>query len=172
MPRAKQSNSKKTTKPESKIRWRQILFGFILGLAAPLLVPLAQNIIIPLLDKQAGQPSTNSTSQPADKMTFDFYELLPNQEVEVPESVEEVPEYYYELQAGSFKKMEDAETQRVKLLLLNLPVKISPITRDEVVWHRVLVGPFERKTFMSKARSILIENGISPLLLKRPINDP
>ena len=62
------------------------------------------------------------------------------------QSEDQQPEenFTYLLQAGSFKIANDAESRRVKLLLLNLNASVELIDLGNgEKWHRVLVGPFE-----------------------------
>jgi cell division protein FtsN len=64
--------------------------------------------------------------------------------------------------------VDEAETLRVNLLLLNLPVFIEPFkTSTGGKLHRVLVGPFSSNKESSSARKKLMENNLDSLLLKR-----
>ena len=126
---------------------------------------------------EVAKHTEKSTQQP--KPRFDFYQLLKESEVPVntpeptsnndntalpsnPETLE------YILQVGSFKSSVDADRMRAQLILLNLDVHTETATiRTGEVWHRVLVGPFQSRSMMSKARGVLVSNDISPLVLKR-----
>lgn len=126
-----------------------------------------------------GTPATAAAPKPAkpDKKTtsntqFDFFTLLPEREVIVPDEqprdVEPTTEQYnYILQAGSFKTTKDADRRRAELLLLGLEAKIETVEANGDIWHRVYVGPFTSRSKLSKARATLISEGIETLLLKR-----
>lgn len=74
----------------------------------------------------------------------------------------------YVLQAGSFRRLADADAVRARLLLLNLRASIEKVnTADGQTWHRVLIGPFASPEESARARAVLAQNGIDSLLLKR-----
>lgn len=102
---------------------------------------------------------------------FDFYTLLPSQEVmagkkpEVPTAANSgtsAPASSYVLQAGSFKSEAEADKRRASILMLGLPVKVQKVPGNEV-WYRVLVGPFEGKEAAQQARSNLKASGVDTL---------
>lgn len=108
------------------------------------------------------------------KPRFDFYTLLKEKEVFVPESDAPLENrdaeqrYHYLIQAGSFRKFNDADSLRAQLLLLNLNAIVETTgSGGSDSWHRVLVGPFDSNSKAAKARSTLLQNGIDNILLKR-----
>ena len=106
---------------------------------------------------------------------FDFYELLPEQTVEInvdkadiaAARVNETMDRYL-LQAGSFKLAKDADRRRGELILLGLDANVEEIKGDNGRWFRVYIGPFESRSRLAKARSLTAQQGIDTLLLKRP----
>ncbi|WP_237067840.1 SPOR domain-containing protein [Microbulbifer guangxiensis] len=143
----------------------------------------------------ADKPRAAQT-QPAEqesKPRFDFYTLLQENEVSVPppktaqpvrrrsapgdsgpaESpaptpVPVEPALVYILQAASFRDAAEAERLRAQLTLANLDVNVETATDSRGTWHRVLVGPYESRSRVAKAREILAEHQLMPLVLKRP----
>ena len=123
------------------------------------------------------QDVTETVKAEASDLQFDFYTLLKKTEIIVPnntseESEDEQPEenFTYLLQAGSFKIANDAESRRVKLLLLNLNASVELINLGNgEKWHRVLVGPFTDSSSLAYARGKLAENAIDIVLLKRKL---
>lgn len=106
---------------------------------------------------------------------FDFYTLLPEQRIDVgaePEAMATAtanePQDQYLLQAGSFKKAEDADRRRAQLLLLGLDASVEEATTDNGRWFRVYIGPFDSRSRLARARSVTAQQGIDTLLLKRP----
>lgn len=125
------------------------------------------------------------------KPVFDFYTLLPESEVTVP-NVEPVPERQpkikvapasdkpvskkpetpvklkrYLLQAGSFRNEEDARRLRVELVLQGLEPNIEEVSvRNGETWFRVQLGPFSDPQALSKTQGILAEKRIDSLLLQ------
>lgn len=176
----KRSNARKArTTRQSAPGWLWLLAGVLLG---GLLVTLFQLAKTPDKPEKAAPP----TKQPAqeesgNKPRFDFYTLLRETEVIVPDSPAPktdgeppAPEpkvtanEVFLLQVGSFKSSADADSLRARLLLLNLSASIETVTpRKGETWHRVIVGPFTSHSEVSDARNRLSGNGIDSLLLKR-----
>jgi cell division septation protein DedD len=123
--------------------------------------------------KSLNKESNNSASiKKESQIKFDFYEILKGKEVNVDDRiVEKTPEQKnitYYLQAGSFKQLGDADTLRAKLLLQGLSVSTEGTTgKNGQEWHRVVVGPFNTRSKLAKARSILASNNINSIVLKR-----
>ena len=111
------------------------------------------------------------------ELQFDFYELLKDNEILVPEteSIDADNEklgkdYQYILQVGSFKSSDEAENLKVSLLLMNLAAESESIkNKNGETWHRVLVGPFANTSKMASARAKLAQNSIESLMLKREL---
>src|SRR5882724_11231984 len=83
---------------------------------------------------------------------YDFYEMLPNFEVVVPEKDRDVKRDrpgdarverpgVYVLQAGSYRNQADAERVSAQLKLQGIDAKVQRVAVDNDVWHRVRVGP-------------------------------
>lgn len=148
--------------------------------------------------KQDGKPATTAKRQAPAKQAedkseqprFDFYTLLQENEVSVPppktaqparrqsgdteskntnpESVSSEPSLVYILQAASFRDAAEAERLRAQLTLANLDVKVETATDSRGTWHRVLVGPYSSRSRVAKAREVLADHKLMPLVLKRP----
>ena len=126
------------------------------------------------------------------KLEFEFHSILPELDVVIPEqltetlrdvlpkkkpeekknvdtvSVEEKPAQgdTYFIQAGSFKKNEDAERMKIKLLLLGLDVHVQSVNVEGAKYHRVRIGPLTDFDSFDRARARLKENGVQYLVLK------
>jgi len=75
--------------------------------------------------------------------------------------------YVYYLQAGAFREVSDAEATRAKLALLGFEATVSDRTNDNVVLHRVRMGPFTQVEAMNKVRGKLTENGIDVAVVRQ-----
>lgn len=115
-------------------------------------------------------------AEPKKGIKFDFYTLLKDTEIMVPDgpaleprSEEPAQENYnYLLQVGSFRNSRDADGLRAKLIMLNLDAKVEAVGQGAGdTWHRVIVGPFASASSMSAARNRLAQNDIDSLLIKR-----
>jgi len=115
---------------------------------------------------------------PPPKPRFDFYNLLPEMEVIVPEQeisgkpthegVKQVEKPgTYLLQAGSFRSQQQADQLRAKLALLGLETSLQTVSiNSKQAWHRVRVGPFNNLEDLNAARSLLKKNGIDAILMR------
>jgi cell division protein FtsN len=115
---------------------------------------------------------------PAPKPRFDFYNLLPEMEVIVPEQeISGTPTHEgvkqveqpgtYLLQAGSFRNRQQADQLRAKLALLGLETTLQAVSiNSKQAWHRVRVGPFRNLQDLNEARSLLKKNGVDAILIR------
>lgn len=107
---------------------------------------------------------------------FDFYTILPEKEVIVPdyeintrareERVGQAKTASYILQAGSFKDFKDADSLRAKLALMGIESKVEKAKVGNVVWNRVKMGPYAQMTSVSAIRARLRENGIDVIVIE------
>ena len=71
------------------------------------------------------------------------------------------------LQAGSFRRREDADRVRAQILLLGQNVQVESGKVREETWHRVLVGPYANREELAGAQKQLSASGFSNLLLQQ-----
>jgi cell division protein FtsN len=71
------------------------------------------------------------------------------------------------LQAGSFRRKDDADGVRAQIILLGQNVQVESGTVREETWHRVLVGPFATREQLGQAQKSLAASGFSNLLLQQ-----
>jgi len=111
--------------------------------------------------------------------SFDFYTLLPDSEVtpvkvdayiSTPKDPNKKTDAL--LQAGSFRKLADANRLRGKLILLNMNnvVTEKTVSSSGSVWYRVRIGPFSSRSTLNKAEDILAQQGIQSLQIKKSTN--
>ena len=124
------------------------------------------------LPAQAREPAEPSESR------FEFYEILPQFEVVIPElesqvqadttaAAVEAPGAYV-LQAGSFRQLADADSRQASLALLGIESRIQRVTIDDDIWHRVRIGPMNDLEQLNRARTTLRDNRIETLLIRLP----
>lgn len=114
---------------------------------------------------------------------FEFYKILPEMEVVVPEeearklespaastpatAATPTPAERYLLQVASFQRHEDADRLKAQLALLGVEANIQTVEiKGGQTWHRVRVGPFSNNRELSSVRERLQANGIQAVLLK------
>ncbi|MDV6341862.1 SPOR domain-containing protein [Nitrosomonas sp. Is24] len=71
------------------------------------------------------------------------------------------------LQAGSFRKNDEAENMKARLAMLGVFASVQPIDLAEKgTWYRVRIGPFNSKTDSDQTSASLRENGIETQFVK------
>lgn len=186
---------KNTPKPKDKQPqpfpgWAWLLTGLAIGLFVALLVYLKDNMPAtgsagkaPVVEKGRPAEPPKAAKQPAESKTgqrprFDFYNLLPEMEVLIPEQEvaaererESAEQVVYYLQVASFRKFDEADALRAQLAFMNVESHIQRVTVDGSsnqgqTWHRVRVGPFDSAREMDKIRSRLRAESLDPLVIK------
>lgn len=142
--------------------WVGLGIGLGIGLAVALAVHLHYRGLLPA----ASEPVPASSQTPASSVAtddgavvpgdapegpeLDFYDLLPKQEVELPEGSQSagdagtkapLPTGDIVLQAGSFKQATEAEKMQAQLALVGIAAKIQRASVDDETWYRVRIGP-------------------------------
>jgi cell division protein FtsN len=107
---------------------------------------------------------------------FDFYQVLPNQELDLSPEIEPADlraasqsNTEYLLQVGSFRHESDADRRRGELALLGLEASIEAGDGDNGRWYRVYLGPFTNRSEMARARTLTAQADMDTLLLKRQL---
>lgn len=116
--------------------------------------------------------------RPADQR-YDFFTVLPEMEVVVPErelTVKAQPEpgvpessateEAFVLQVGSFRSAADADQMKARLALLGSVANVQTVNVDGQTWHRVRLGPVQGARSADQLRRQLQDNGIDVLVLK------
>ena len=174
--------------------WIWMLAGLAIGLFVALLVyikdnssgklaitetvskvfqPQKQNDTRDVKKTQTSPPSEPATSN---KTKFDFYTILPELEGAIPEhellksndSKDETQnKQQYMLQAGSFKKFEEADKLKARLALQGIEAAIQKVKiNDTDTWHRVRIGPLNNVKALNQTRLRLRNLGIASIVVK------
>jgi len=112
---------------------------------------------------------------PATQPRFDFYSILPKQEVVIPD--EELhpgserdsgsgTSTSWIVQVGSFRSFHDADGVRARLALQGIESHISMSEGQLSTWHRVRVGPIASRRQADRLRSKLQRLNFQPMILK------
>jgi cell division protein FtsN len=162
--------------------------GFVAGLALGLSVAMAVYLYdrrpaarvaqsaAPMTAEEDVDQEKKPASTPEDPdQQFEFYEMLPKQEVVVPEQegasrgfrtsapVEQPGAYI--LQAGSFRSSTDADRVRALIAMQGVESKIVPVTIQKDTWHRVRIGPITNLQKLEETRGKLRQVKIEPLVI-------
>ena len=131
------------------------------------------------LKQQAKQKTTDKTVLATTKkeQKFNFYTILPELEVLIPESETRPPETrqnavyssstkQYVLQVGSFQNLNDAEKLKANLAFLGLEAGIQHVTVNKQNWHRVRAGPYRNKQQLYKNQNLLKKNNFNAISME------
>ena len=146
------------------------------------------------LKQQAGD-NQKKTAEPKQKKTtaekpekkeqkFNFYTLLPELEVLIPESETRPPEVKetktgsthssktsgkskrYVLQVGSFQNLDDAEKLKANLAFMGIAANIQNVRVNNQAWHRVRTGPYQNKQQLYQNQKLLKKNNINAISME------
>jgi cell division protein FtsN len=123
---------------------------------------------------ESGSDPAAASSESGDR--YDFYEMLPNFEVVVPEKDRDVKRDLpaakierpgvYVLQAGSYRNLPDAERVRAQLALQGIDAKVQRVAVDNDVWHRVRIGPISDINELNRVRKQLQAAEVDGLVIR------
>ncbi len=162
--------------------WTTLLAGLVIGAVLvwtgffvrdKLLAPAGPAAEAP--PKPAAKPKVRPSTAPPEK-NYDFYDMLPNSDVVVPEEDHEVradktpapieAPGVYVLQAGSYASFAEADKVKAQLALLGIRSQIQKIAVDERQYHRVRIGPIEDLAELNRVRQRLRTARIDVLVIR------
>jgi cell division protein FtsN len=197
MPRDYKHHSARRKQRNPVAPWVGLLAGLLIGLFVAFLIYIKMldpktpevaggtAVIAETGSVPAAEPDAGNKAAPP-KPRFEFYAILPEMEVVVPEeeiqasvakpapvaekSTRKQPaalkEIYY-LQAGSFSGAVQADRFKAKLAMMGFETDVQTITiNGKDTRHRVRVGPFHNLTTLQQARSKLGKQGIDTYTVK------
>lgn len=112
------------------------------------------------------EPAQPPPAAPAERSRFQFYELLPRDEVRIPEAPPAPPRAAapapapapatepgaqprtaarVTLQTGSFRQFQQADEMKARLAMMGLQATIREVNVDGQTFHRVYLGPFDNE---------------------------
>ena len=169
-----------------------MLFGLSLGLVVAAAIYVGdRRAPLPAAPSPIGQQAPASApvvatppdpapaaEEPHPSARFDFYDMLPQFEVVIPEvetnatpsaratAVEEPGSYV--LQTGSFRALADADRMQASLALLGIESRVQRVAIDDDIYHRVRVGPTEDLADLNQIRRRLWDAEIEFLTIQVP----
>jgi cell division protein FtsN len=166
-----------------------MLFGLAIGLSVALAIYIngrnARVASRPPAQPQAEVATATDADKPAPTAAvrgepppqrFEFYDMLPNFEVIIPEQEADVSTDTtaravvepgtYVLQAGSFTEYADADRRRAQLALQGIESTIQRVTIDNKTYHRVRIGPLDDLDRLNVLRTRLRQADIDVLRIR------
>jgi cell division protein FtsN len=172
--------------PFSLGRWREFGLGLAVGLSISVCVLVWQNYRekdvartaaeVPHPDPRPAKDVGADAEEGA--KNYDFYDMLPNFEVVVPEKDREVSRErdtapakierpgVYVLQAGSYRKQEEADRICAQLKLQGIEANVQRVAVDDDVWHRVRIGPITDLAELNRLRTRLRAADLDALVIR------
>jgi cell division protein FtsN len=194
---SRRSNHARRGKSPAQPAWLWLLGGVVLGgilAAAAIYSGLAPS------PRPAGpQPEPRSATGPASgngdeapavaagRPRYDFYTVLPEMEVLIPDSElkaqvrAETPAatgtdtppatvaasgVRYRLQAGSYRDPRPAEEAKARLALLGIGASVQSVNINGATYHRVYVGPFGSAAEVERVKQQLADNGVQAITVR------
>ena len=113
----------------------------------------------PLQQKSAPEQQTPLPDMPEEQ--WEFIDTLENHsvEVDVPEPTDDGKQY--QMQCGSFRTQEQAERMRAQLALMGQEAMIKATQGSNGLWHRVVLGPYDKKRAAERDRHQIRKLGIT-----------
>lgn len=193
MPRDYAKSQHKEAKPIPG--WIWMLAGLMIGLFVALLVYIKDNSTGKLAitetvskvfqtktqkdtrDVKKTKPTAPPEPPNNSKPKFDFYTILPELEVAIPEqelikanketNTNSKTNEEYILQAGSFKAYSEADKLKARLALEGIEANIQKVKINATdTWHRVRIGPLKNISQLNKTRRRLRSLGIASIVVK------
>jgi len=168
--------------------WVWMLAGLMIGLLIALLVYLSQQPGSVEAKKMAGVVAEKKKVTPKkavkavakkkndNGLRYEFYTVLPESELVIPEQemiqrekdspASQRKKHKYILQAGSFKKIQEAESLKARLALLGIESGVDKVRVHGDTWYRIKIGPFISMRNINSTRNRLRNNDINAILIR------
>ncbi len=190
MAKRRKRRSSRTSKKQEYPGWAWGIWGLTIGLSVAAAVwvsdrkgaqvgqPVARQAasLNDSLDNNGESEAAGKTQAEPKKNRFDFYTMLPNFELIIPEEDTEVaadvePEAIvvagtYVLQAGSFTTYEDADRRRANLAMHGIESNIQRVSIDDRTYHRVRISATKDLDELNMTRSRLRAANIDVLIIR------
>lgn len=172
-------------------RWKEFATGLAIGLIVALALFVYQRNALDRATRDAetlrpeprrlppdqdGATAAEESAAAEAPASYDFYEMLPKFEVVVPEKEREVKRDIptspierpgvYVLQAGSYRRLEDAERIKKQLGLQGIAANVQRVSVDADVWHRVRIGPLNDLDEINRLRTRLRNAELDALVIR------
>ncbi|MFW5444393.1 MAG: SPOR domain-containing protein [Methylococcaceae bacterium] len=137
-------------------------------------VQQTKSISIVKKPKKTKQTLPKRQNKKPEEPRFDFYTILPETEIVVPdyeinirsreERLGKRKASKYIMQAGSFRNFAEADKLRARLALMGIESRVEKANIGAAVWNRVKLGPYTRSSSVSVIKKRLRNNGIDVIV--------
>jgi cell division protein FtsN len=184
--RSRQATRRRKKQASPTPAWLWFVAGLCVGLGGAGLAylhhqgigPAARSVPAGAGKAPADQSSEAASPASGSRPRFEFYTILPEKEVTVPDyeiappskdrsPPKPKPGATYVLQVGSFRKLAEADRLKASLALIGLEADIQTVTVNEgETWHRVRLGPFTDLKTLNATRDRLREHDMDAMVLR------
>ena len=129
--------------------------------------------------KTTPKKQTASAGPAPEKPHYDFYTMLPNIKVVIPDNDgdsggspppgegDTIDDHgTYTLQVGSYRNLSDADRVKARLALLGIEADIYTVKVSDEKWHRVVIGPYNNAGKLRQITTRLRKNNIEFMVTK------
>lgn len=183
----RKKSSRKRGASRGRASGKPAVTWFVAGLLCGLVVSGAiffkmlfpgKDSVTPVESSADAEPLIPETTEENHSSRFDFFTVLPEMEVVVPDQAlseqatptnparDDARSGMFLLQAGSFQNTGDAEQLKAQLALLGTQANVQAVTVNDVTWHRVRIGPVHGARQADQLRRQLLDNGIETLVMR------
>lgn len=191
MPRDYKHRAQRKPKKKPLSGWVWLVTGLMLGAFAVSLVWLSGQSETsggewvgakPDRPPQGPSPSSSAPSRRVEvpappKPRFDFYNMLPKDEIIVTDEeleerrpatpAQQADDAVYLVQVGSFKRNADADRLKAQLALLGIEASVvSARIGPQDTRYRVRSGPYSGRAALDKARARMTDNGLKGIVIE------
>ncbi len=169
--------------------WLGLMVGLAIGLLIAFLIYLKQSdgssstaeIAATTSQKAKQTQKPEELSVPTVEAKYEFYKLLPNQTVDVPtgeyignqKSTIEVQPVTpaisvpgFTLQAGSFRRLNDADRRKAQLAMMGYEARVEKVPVRDGNTHRVIMGPFTTADKANQVKTQLQKQKIQTVVVR------
>ena len=178
------NKKKKTAQPIAG--WWWLVTGLMIGGFVIFLMDLQENTQPNRTHKEITKssqpiaikkPTTTPKESSNTKPRFDFYTILPDVEVVIPDHEVETMRRLegtgkgrigiFHVQIGSFRKLSQADTMKAQVAMLGIETKIDKTNNKGSIWYRVKAGPFNKFNQVDKIQNTLHRNRIDSIVIEQ-----
>lgn len=121
----------------------------------------------PELPKLPEAPTSGSAPGTANPLTAPPYVILPPPDPQAPSSAQ-APAANYFVQAGAFRRQDEAEHQRARLNMLDLEARVTTVDQSGQSIYRVRVGPMDKNAAETTRTQLELEGIDASLIFVKP----
>jgi len=122
--------------------------------------PSSPQVVSETDKKETTRPEVRELPPPPTDEEWQFIEELENKQVDVTKDTLEAKGPFL-MQCASFRNASDAQSLKAKIAFSGFESQVRATKGTTGIWHKVILGPFDKKRDAEKTRHILKRNNIN-----------